>query len=51
MLDHVGHAEQATKLRQAISAVLNQDSVRTRDLGGSASTKEFTHAVIRRIKT
>jgi isocitrate dehydrogenase (NAD+) len=50
MLDQVDRHEQATKLRQAISAVLNEDGVRTRDLGGSASTNEFAHAVASRVK-
>jgi isocitrate dehydrogenase (NAD+) len=49
MLDHVGLAEQAARLRGAIDAALNQDKVRTRDLGGTAGTREFAAAVIRRI--
>ena len=47
MLDHVGQIDQARRLRAAIDATLNRDNVRTRDLGGTASTKEFTQAVIR----
>jgi len=47
MLDHVGQIDQARRLRAAIDAALNRDNVRTRDLGGTASTKEFTQAVIR----
>ncbi|HYZ62979.1 MAG TPA: isocitrate/isopropylmalate family dehydrogenase, partial [Acetobacteraceae bacterium] len=49
MLDHVGQSAQATKLRRAIDVTLNQDQVRTGDLGGHASTKEFAQAVTRRI--
>jgi isocitrate dehydrogenase (NAD+) len=49
MLDHVGHAEEAKRLRGAIDAVLNHDKVRTRDLGGTASTQDFAKAVARRI--
>ncbi len=49
MLDHVGETAQATRLRQAIDGALNGDKIRTRDLGGSASTSEFAAAVSRRL--
>jgi isocitrate dehydrogenase (NAD+) len=49
MLDHVGHADLARRLRAAIDAALNEDKVRTGDLGGVASTDAFASAVIRRI--
>ena len=48
MLDHVDRADLAKRLRAAIDAALNQDNIRTRDLGGTASTQEFAQAVIRR---
>jgi isocitrate dehydrogenase (NAD+) len=49
MLDHVGRVDAARRLRSAIDVVLNQDKIRTSDLGGTASTQEFTSAVIRRV--
>ena len=49
MLDHVGLTEQAARLRGATDAALNQDKVRTRDLGGVAGTREFAAAVTKRI--
>jgi isocitrate dehydrogenase (NAD+) len=49
MLDHVGLAEQAAQLRGAMNSALNQDKVRTRDLGGVAGTRDFAKAVIQRI--
>jgi len=49
MLDHCRLTEQATRLRQAISATLNVDQVRTGDLGGRASTAQFTQALVSRI--
>ena len=49
MLAHVGSHDLAKRLRQAIDFTLNQDAVRTRDLGGSASTREFANALIRRL--
>jgi isocitrate dehydrogenase (NAD+) len=49
MLDHVGLTDHARQLRRAIDAVLNQLKVRTRDLGGSASTSEYANAVMQRV--
>jgi isocitrate dehydrogenase (NAD+) len=49
MLSHVGRKDLADRLQTAIDQTLNQDAVRTRDLGGSASTKEFADALIRRL--
>ena len=33
----------------AVDAALNTDNVRTGDLGGKASTKDFTAAIIKRL--
>jgi len=49
MLDHVGKPKLATRLRDAMSVTLCQDKVRTGDLGGKATTKELTAAIIRRL--
>ena len=49
MLEHVGSADLAERLRAAVLQTLQQDQVRTRDLGGTASTKEFGAAIIRRL--
>ena len=49
MLDHVGRLDLAARLRAAIEQVLCTDQVRTRDLGGSATTAEMMAALIRRI--
>jgi len=48
MLDHVAELEAARRLRRAIETVIVQENVRTRDMGGSASTAEFARAVARR---
>lgn len=50
MLDHVGRLDLGNLLRRAIVATLNDDKVRTPDLGGSASTLEFAEAVAARIR-
>ncbi|MBK7120773.1 MAG: NAD-dependent isocitrate dehydrogenase [Comamonadaceae bacterium] len=50
MLDHCKLTQQATRLRTAIDQTLNIDQVRTGDLGGSASTAQFTQALVSRIR-
>jgi isocitrate dehydrogenase (NAD+) len=45
MLEHIGEAETAGRIRSAIFGVLGAGKVRTHDMGGSASTTEFTAAV------
>jgi isocitrate dehydrogenase (NAD+) len=45
MLDHVDLKAEATRLRQAITTTLNTANIRTRDLGGTATTTEFTQAI------
>jgi len=49
MLDHVGRGADATRLRAAIDRVLREDKVRTGDLGGKATTKEITQAIVQRL--
>ena len=46
MLDHLGEPDGARRLTAAFEAALAA-GVRTRDLGGQASTSEFTDAVLR----
>ena len=50
MLDHVGHQDKAQRVQKAIDDVLLKDKVRTGDLGGKATTKQFTQAVVARLK-
>jgi len=49
MLDHVGELKQAARIRKALEDVIVTDQLRTRDLGGTASTREFGDAVARRL--
>ncbi len=49
MLDHIGRLQEASRLRRALETVIVKDNVRTKDLGGSASTTEFARAVARRV--
>ena len=48
MLDHVGEHDAAQRLRGAIEATIAQDNIRTRDLGGRATTTDFARAVAAR---
>jgi isocitrate dehydrogenase (NAD+) len=49
MLEHCHLPHMATRLRTAIDQTLNLDKVKTGDLGGHASTAEFTRALVARI--
>jgi isocitrate dehydrogenase (NAD+) len=51
MLEHVRQPDMAARLRAGLDATLNLDGVRTRDLGGIASTTEFTRALVARLKS
>jgi isocitrate dehydrogenase (NAD+) len=48
MLDHIGELDRAQRLRDAIVTTIVRDGIRTRDLGGTASTMEFGSAVAKR---
>jgi isocitrate dehydrogenase (NAD+) len=47
MLDHIGEDSAANRIRAALDRVLSAGRVRTRDLGGIASTTEFTDELCR----
>jgi isocitrate dehydrogenase (NAD+) len=50
MLDYLDEREPARRIREALARVLTCGAVRTRDLGGTASTTEFTDAVCREVE-
>ena len=50
MLEYIGEPEPAARIRGALHRVLTAGAVRTRDLGGTASTTEFTEALCREIE-
>jgi isocitrate dehydrogenase (NAD+) len=50
MLTHLGETEAAHKLQRSIEKVYAEGIHLTGDVGGSASTEEFTEAVIKTIK-
>jgi isocitrate dehydrogenase (NAD+) len=50
MLDYLGDRQRADRIRTALTRVLLEKRVRTRDLGGEASTTAFTDAVCREVE-
>jgi isocitrate dehydrogenase (NAD+) len=50
MLEHCRCREKAARLRSAIDGVLNVDRVRTGDLGGSSSTRQYAQAIVARVR-
>ncbi len=49
MLDHLGELDAGSRVRQAVEHTLVIDQIRTQDLGGTATTKEFGDAVAQRV--
>jgi isocitrate dehydrogenase (NAD+) len=49
MLDHLGETEAGDRVRDSIRRTMVDDGIRTRDLGGTATTKEFGDAVAKRV--
>jgi isocitrate dehydrogenase (NAD+) len=49
LLDHIGDAGRATRVRTALEATIRDGRTITGDLGGTASTDQFTDAVIARL--
>ena len=51
MLYHMQKDEVAERVRRALHDVIVRQKIRTRDLGGEASTTQFTDAVVAAIET
>ena len=49
LLDHVGEVERGNRIRSAVEDVIVRQNIRTRDLGGTAGTREYGDAVARRV--
>jgi len=49
MLEHIGDQTRGHRIREALEGTLREGKVLTRDLGGTASTDDFTNAVIARL--
>ncbi len=46
MLEHMGYRDESARLNRAVRQALQNEKKRTRDLGGQASTTEFTDYII-----
>jgi isocitrate dehydrogenase (NAD+) len=51
MLRHIGEGSAADRIMRAVSDVLAEGRVRTRDLGGAASTLEYADAIASALKS
>jgi len=51
MLDHLGEPAASSRIRAALDRVLTDGVIRTRDLGGTATTTEFTDAICRQLES
>ncbi len=49
LLEHVDQPDAARRMRDALRTTLEDEATRTRDLGGTCNTKEFTDAVVRNL--
>ncbi len=49
MLRHIGEGAIADRIMKAVGEVLSEGTVRTRDLGGTATTVEYAEAICRRL--
>jgi len=49
LLDHIGDGERAKRIRGALETTIRDGKTVTRDLGGSASTDQFTDAIIAKL--
>lgn len=47
LLDHVDQGQTADRIRAAVDTVVRAGEVRTADMGGGASTREYTEALVR----
>ena len=51
MLNYLGENQAASKIENAVIAVLKEGKVRTADLGGFATTSEMADAIVAKVKT
>jgi isocitrate dehydrogenase (NAD+) len=49
LLRYIGENSAADRIDQALSAVLSEKQYVTRDLGGTAGTREMTHAIVAKL--
>ena len=50
MLEHLGYDKQASRVRKAIDDVLTNTDIRTLDIGGNSTSKEYIDEIIKRVQ-
>ena len=50
MLEYIGETKCAARIRNAVDEVLQEGTCLTRDLHGTASTREYTEAIIKKLQ-
>lgn len=50
LLDHIGQPEAAARIRAALEDVVRKSVSRTADMGGKATTRDFTGAIVRALR-
>ena len=50
MLEHLEERDAGRRIKAAMIRVLEEGSIRTRDLGGSSTTTAFTEAIVREVE-
>jgi isocitrate dehydrogenase (NAD+) len=50
MLEHLGEPDAAARVRRALDKTLGEGKTVTGDLGGKASTAEYTRALVEAVK-
>ena len=51
MIDYLGEKSAAAKIEKAVIEVLKEGKIRTKDLGGSATTSEMSDEIAKKIRT
>jgi len=49
MLEHIGDLPRAKRIRTALESTVREGKVVTHDLGGTATTDQFTDAIIAKL--
>ena len=49
MLDHIGETDRSKRIRNALETTIKEGKTVTRDLGGTATTDQFTDAIIAKL--
>ena len=50
MLDHIGETAAARSIKNALHQIYREGKTLTRDVGGTATTAEFTDSVVRALE-